>query len=74
MVTGFAEWVYDETSGYHFNAATGYHYDPNSGLYYSDILGMVFLHFRGLSRILEAGPSVKTPSILELSFLGVELI
>lgn len=33
------EWVYDEKSGYHFNAATGYYYDPNSGLYYSEILG-----------------------------------
>jgi hypothetical protein len=48
MFGGFAEWTYDEKSGYHFNAATGYYYDPNSGLYYSDILGMKLLHLNGL--------------------------
>lgn len=34
-----AEWEYEESSGYYFNAATKYYYDPNSGLYYSDIIG-----------------------------------
>lgn len=34
-----AEWEYDESSGYYFNADTKYYYDPNSGLYYSDIIG-----------------------------------
>lgn len=73
MFTGFAEWVYDERSGYHFNAATGYYYDPNSGLYYSDILGMVFLHLMSVSDS-RSRPSVITSSILESSFSGVKFI
>lgn len=34
-----AEWEYDESSSYYFNADTKYYYDPNSCLYYSDIIG-----------------------------------
>lgn len=36
-----AEWEYDKSLGYYFNAATKDCYDPNSGLYYSDMLGII---------------------------------
>jgi len=73
MFTGFVEWVYDEKSGYHFNAATGYYYDPSSGLYYSDILGMVALHLRGLSEIVEAGHQLLRLPLWSRLFQGSSL-